>query len=49
MSVRQYAGNNCEGLKSGSTESGGVPKANNRKFCIAVPPPDQTWLVSSFN
>jgi hypothetical protein len=38
-----------EGLQSGIFESDGVLAlaAACSKFCIAVPAPDQTWLVSS--
>uniref|UniRef100_A0A0E0JSF7 TF-B3 domain-containing protein n=1 Tax=Oryza punctata TaxID=4537 RepID=A0A0E0JSF7_ORYPU len=45
-SVRQYAGNNSKVQESGSTKSCVVlaVAANNKKFCITVPPPDQTWL-----
>uniref|UniRef100_A0A0D9V984 TF-B3 domain-containing protein n=1 Tax=Leersia perrieri TaxID=77586 RepID=A0A0D9V984_9ORYZ len=39
-------GNNCEGQEKGRTKSLAIlaVAANNKKFCIAVPPLDQTWL-----
>ncbi|PAN26993.1 hypothetical protein PAHAL_5G052400 [Panicum hallii] len=38
--------NNSDGIRSGTSESGGVLAlaASSSKFCIAVPAPDQTWL-----
>ncbi|RLN22718.1 hypothetical protein C2845_PM07G32010 [Panicum miliaceum] len=38
--------NNSEGIRSGTSESGGVLAlaASSSKFCIAAPAPDQSWL-----
>uniref|UniRef100_A0A0D9V990 TF-B3 domain-containing protein n=1 Tax=Leersia perrieri TaxID=77586 RepID=A0A0D9V990_9ORYZ len=43
---RSQSGNNCEAQESRSTKSCVflAAAANNKKFCITVPPPDQTWL-----
>ncbi|KAL6840016.1 hypothetical protein ACP4OV_029826 [Aristida adscensionis] len=43
---KNQTGNSSGGLQSGSSESGGVLAlaANGGKFCVAIPPPGQTWL-----
>ena len=45
----QCAENNSVDIGCGTSESGGVLAlaASSSKFCIAVPAPEQTWLVSS--
>jgi len=45
----QPAGNGSEYIHSGTSEPGGVLAltANSIKFCVAVPAPGQTWLVSN--
>jgi hypothetical protein len=46
MNSVQRADHNSGDLQTGSAESGGALARAAKKFCIAVPPPGQTWLVS---
>ncbi|GJM92152.1 hypothetical protein PR202_ga08587 [Eleusine coracana subsp. coracana] len=42
--LQEQTDNNSGDLQTGSTGSSGVLALSVNKFCVAVPPPDQTWL-----